>query len=431
MLFVFYLHFEEDLHFLFAVDKELNDELTYVCDLLVESTSPKTSSVGEDCTTQPSTDEETRLIVKAPAPRKKNKFRERQRNEIQTLRKHIQILKETLLDMRQRAKVGTSSKWERAAREEYFAKTKAMQENYNLRLEVKDLGAFIENMKRSIRKRPRSSLISDTQAEAWQTYKLPAQASLRVIAMHAIADRQLNRVQMAFIQSGLFDALNELKKVSTRVQPDNTILVETTFSRWIPVPWRIVSATAWDVANGTSSPPPPEGATETREWIDPWTLYRAFHRVENGQSVHNNCVWKYYNQADRDVIVWRSILDDALIPPMADAIVGNEWGWIVMERDEASGYCHMKALVQMLVSTNGNANSTIEEIQRDCTAAKREYYSASGISSDLKERLPFGLRAFFDRSKQVQVAMEAAVCGLIEINGFTMDPIALDFEISA
>ncbi|KAH9113707.1 hypothetical protein AeMF1_012146 [Aphanomyces euteiches] len=180
-------------------------------------------------------------------------------------------------------------------------------------------------------KHPRLKDSRDIHSEAWKACKLAAQASLRSVAIHTIADRQLGKLQMAFIQAGLLDSTEDRKVVTPKPQPDGTIIIESVFNRWFDAPWRAVASAAWSVCNGTKSLFLPDDATETSEWIDPWTVYRAFHRMEAGQSVHSNFVWKYYFENDRDVIVWRSVLDDALVPRNnSDGVIDNEWGCMIV-----------------------------------------------------------------------------------------------------
>ncbi|CAK4609504.1 unnamed protein product [Aphanomyces euteiches] len=68
----------------------------------------------------------------------------------------------------------------------------------------------------------------------------------------------------------------------------------------------------------------------TLEKVDPYTVYQSFRNLDRDDQVHANNVFKYYVEVNREVIVWRSVLEDALMPRMRDDVVQNKWGWLVL-----------------------------------------------------------------------------------------------------
>ncbi|KAG9407521.1 hypothetical protein AC1031_002235 [Aphanomyces cochlioides] len=65
--------------------------------------------------------------------------------------------------------------------------------------------------------------------------------------------------------------------------------------------------------------------TKTFEIVDLHTIYRAFRVIDRNVAAHVNTIYK--RCIDREVIVWRSVLDDVLVPCMADGNVIDKWGW--------------------------------------------------------------------------------------------------------
>ncbi|KAF0684278.1 Aste57867_23742 [Aphanomyces stellatus] len=419
-----------DLHFLFATDTQLQNELTYVCDLLND---PAASLLSTDTTGSPTSSSpaegETPPLAQPSAARpgsKVNKFRERQKREIESLRCEVETLKENILDVKREASLAkcgsASSSWERAAHEELYAKTKALAENARLRADVEQHATFIDDMTRVLRKRPRLSMHTDVASEEWQAYKLAAHASLRVAAIHAIADRQYTRLQPAFIRTGLFDRVEDHMSVAPQRQHDGTVLIEYVYHLTVDAPWRQIGAAVWNVCNGTDGLTLPPGATESTERIDACTAYRAFHRVHADASVHLNLAWKYYVEPTREVVVFRAVLDDALVPRMKDGVVGDEWGWIVVEPVD-EGQCRLRAIMQIVGvnETKDGAPTSIDDAVATCMAAVEKFSLREPAAAILEgnfpgvekkadyEDLPFALRTLFEWGKGFELGLREAI----------------------
>ncbi|CAK4081816.1 unnamed protein product [Aphanomyces euteiches] len=193
----------QDVHLLFATDDQLRDDLAYVCSLL-DSPERKPSPPSSSITRTSKSPEESKPTLS---------HQDRRKREILELRRQVDILKNQLLDAKQQATGKPDmSAWERAARDQMYAKSKSISENEQLRAQVEENATFIEDMTRVLRKRPRLSL--DVHSEEWKAYKLAAQTSLRTAAIHAIADRQYQQLQTAFIQAGVYDCPQDASDTS-------------------------------------------------------------------------------------------------------------------------------------------------------------------------------------------------------------------------
>ncbi|CAK4344052.1 unnamed protein product [Aphanomyces euteiches] len=217
------------------------------------------------------------------------------------------------------------SLWERAARDQLYAKSKALCENEQLRAHVEENATFIEEMTRALQKRPRLSL--NSHSEDWKAYKLAAQASLRTAAIHAIADRQYALLDTVFIKSGLFENSEEVIREELMNQTSGSVLFERVYHVPLAAPFRLIGAAVWGVFNGEHPMTLPEGAEESLEIIDPYTVYRAYRNVDKTAAAYANMIYKYYVEADREVCVWRSVLKDELMPHMTQGTVHDQWGW--------------------------------------------------------------------------------------------------------
>ncbi|KAF0709400.1 hypothetical protein As57867_005923, partial [Aphanomyces stellatus] len=307
-----------DLHFLFATDDQLHDELAYVCDLLsgsMDTTStvhpPMDKRIGEDgndtgtssSTTSSALLKRTRdepLVPSATATTQSGGTR--QQRQLRALRQQVALMKDQLIEARRNAgNPADMSAWERAARDQLYAKTKTLQENEELRAAVHDQATMIDNMTRLLRKKPR--LTMDIHSEAWRTYKLAAQASLRVAAIHAIADRQYSLQQTEFIKAGLYNRTDDVLRSDPMQGPDGKAMVERVYHVKLAAPFRRVGSASWTVFNGKYQSPLPDGGVESFEALDDRTIYRALTTTRGAVSAHSNFVFKYYVEPEREVFV--------------------------------------------------------------------------------------------------------------------------------
>ncbi|OQR81099.1 hypothetical protein THRCLA_23416, partial [Thraustotheca clavata] len=315
----------DELTALIAMDPELDSELAALCDILdgVDSNAVDT-------------------------PRSKgNKFQQRQRQEILSLRRRVQLLQAELDNLRSnppcRSIDVNAHVWAAAAKRELLARTQAMQENAHLRTEVTKNATFIETMaamcnKQSIEKvfLHLLTLVNIVQAQNtksdWQHYKLAAQKSLRVAAIHAIADRQYQLQQNAFIRANIFHRVSEeIIRTDIHIQPTNKVLIEFVLHQRFPAPMEIVANAFWSAMRGKNEVPVPPPASRSMETIDDDTIYQKYNTYVNGRNIYMNVIYKQYHEATRRVCVWRSVIEDALIPHMTIGACAVQWGWTVIE----------------------------------------------------------------------------------------------------
>ncbi|KAF0684273.1 Aste57867_23737 [Aphanomyces stellatus] len=139
-------------------------------------------------------------------------------------------------------------------------------------------------------------------------------------------------------------------------------MAERVYHVTLAAPFRRVGAAAWAVFNGEYQMPLPDGAGETFEALDGGAIYGALVVTRGTVSAHSNFVFKSYVEAERDVIVWRWVLDDALVPRMTQGKVQNEWGWLVVA-PIAETSCRLTLLVHLVPeSAFEGRESTLEDV---------------------------------------------------------------------
>ncbi|CAK4733348.1 unnamed protein product [Aphanomyces euteiches] len=162
-----------DLHFLFANDEKLHDQLVYMCDLLSDSGGDESPGRNDEEESPGRNDEEETTNESKPnaqSDKKKRRVRAkiphentsyaRQKREIDELRLQVDLLREDLQEARRNAvKDNISSEWEQIAREQFFEQNKAIQENEKLRTAVHQHATFIDDMTKILNKKPRLTVL--------------------------------------------------------------------------------------------------------------------------------------------------------------------------------------------------------------------------------------------------------------------------------
>ncbi|CAK4083709.1 unnamed protein product [Aphanomyces euteiches] len=112
--------------------------------------------------------------------------------------------------------------------------------------------------------------------------------------------------------------------------PDGKIIVEYAYHVKLRAPFLAIGAAVWKVLTNNLMKPCACDGVQTMHTIDPFTMYRTYSRPGNSSAaaLHANIVLKHFVEAEREVIVWRSIVDDELHPNMRDEYVHDETGWM-------------------------------------------------------------------------------------------------------
>ncbi|KAF0684264.1 Aste57867_23728 [Aphanomyces stellatus] len=332
-----------NLQFLIANDTELDEALHYVCTVLGK----------DDGDASATTSGEAGAVPRPKKTRPRTTFEIRQREEINQLRNQVDALKSKIHAAEAAGTIPAAMPfWERTAKVERMEMHKAQHENEQLREAVDQQATFIQQMQRVFRKKPRLTLVRDIESEEWQSYRLAAKASLRAAAIHAIADRQFHRMQNAFLRAGVLDCKESLYRSQLLSDAKGPSTFQLVSHITLAAPFEIVGAAIW---RWLSVEAPREASqdgvvdsfffVQEVERIDERTVYtRAGHMVHPWQA---NLIRKRYLQADRDIFITRSVLEDALIPHAAMEALENKSVWLQVARlPEDANRCQLTLLVE-------------------------------------------------------------------------------------
>ncbi|CAK4084245.1 unnamed protein product [Aphanomyces euteiches] len=333
----------QDLQLLFATDDQLQEELDNVCELLNEDAGtapgdspplPMSASTGnavkKDTTDECGEDARREKSAKETTTKRQRHYI-RQRDEIRSLRQQIEHLSALLSDKPRSAMTTYDMPlWERTAKEDLAEKNKSLEENQYLREAIYENATFIEQMQLVFHKKPRLTPHIDIHSEEWKFYKLAAQSSLREAAIHTIADRQYHRMQSAMVQAGVFGRDKPLFQVLVIPDADRPYVQEVLHAD-LNVPWHLLGAAAWNVFERGDPVDLPLNAVQGYTHIDPNTVYSTCMQERSGMTWHSNMVRKHYVERDRQVIVSRTVLEDAALPHMTKGAIEDRCIWLIVQ----------------------------------------------------------------------------------------------------
>ncbi|KDO26030.1 hypothetical protein SPRG_08683 [Saprolegnia parasitica CBS 223.65] len=333
------------LEFLIATDAELHKELSAMCDLLdtlhgsdsssSSATTAATSSLVEAALDDFASPAPTKRKAETDLVRAKNKFQFKQRQEILQLRTDVTALQARLHELKAKgdAALPPTTMWATIAKQELLTKTEALQENAHLRGEVDRQVTFVDAMLTLLRKRPLPQTdVHNSHMADWKQYKLAAAQHLRTAAIHAIADREYSRQQTAFLNAGLYPISGAIDyRAEARTEPNGSVTAKFIVRDTYDAPMDVVADAFWRVFTGEKVVPVAIGATHTIERIDNDTVYQKYHASVGGIPIHLNVIAKRIREPSRRLIVWRSVLEDALQPHLSVGVTGVQWGWTTVE----------------------------------------------------------------------------------------------------
>ncbi|KAG9407418.1 hypothetical protein AC1031_002145 [Aphanomyces cochlioides] len=181
------------------------------------------------------------------------------------------------------------SMWERTALSQCVQKNKALHENLQLHIAVRERSEYIERLQKIILKTPRSTALS-----AILTYNdttLPAAMDDRIAAIHRIADREYQRQETVFVQAGALGLPEGTYKVDVFPHANQQFIFRSTSCIPLAAPVETVARHFWAAMSEQTPIDLMEGETETWEQVDENTIYQHSHGgFIEGIMFHSNVI---------------------------------------------------------------------------------------------------------------------------------------------
>ncbi|KAH9067221.1 hypothetical protein Ae201684P_021385 [Aphanomyces euteiches] len=387
-----------DLPFLIVKDEELSEELAHVSAVLAsfndESTiAPQTQATDDITRGQSQCPLASKPTTDAP-PQRRKKFSTNYQAEICHLQTQVEQLKRQL-DEKSVADSVEKVSWKHIAWETFKTTSRSSM-----------------RCKRSF---TNDRIESDIQSEEWKEYKLAAKASLRVAAIHAIADRQYGRMDTAFINASLAGVSHNVFSLKTLRVATDKVIVQLINHATLAAPYHAVGTAVWQTSTSFLS---------TTEVVDSNTIYDQCVETKHGIPCHSNTISKLYPEARRDVIVWRTVHEDELAPHMIKG-VDDQWGWITVAQLDNPKHCRLTLLMQIMADASDAAppqlkvDATVDSITTalekfSCSLMPQRSLPTTEPLGELNRievtgALPPSLLACLERGRRMERLMRRAV----------------------
>ncbi|KAH9070034.1 hypothetical protein Ae201684P_002406 [Aphanomyces euteiches] len=226
-------------------------------------------------------------------------------------------------------------------------------------------------------------------------------ADLKVQLRQAKRQYVASMVPMS-VWEGLHDYTGQdFLRVHPLIRDDGKVVIEAVYHLTVPAPFHPVGKALWDVVNGTHGPDLPG-----EERMDDFTVYRTLRLANTTGEVHSNFVRKYFPEDDRDIVLWRSVLNDELIPQMDQGAVNDESGWVVVRAKDAHT-CYIQTVLHMVDSQGTCDRLGAAEILIDCWS-----------SLDTNTLLPRGqepqpMQTFMAIGRRIELAAKRAIDAVV------------------
>ncbi|CAK4585709.1 unnamed protein product [Aphanomyces euteiches] len=292
--------------------------------------------------------------------------------EVSQLEAEIQSLQELLAQTKRAAlSRDDTSMWEQVAGQQRVEKNKALEENEQLRLAVKERQEYIDRLEKLLFKTPRWNALPDLDVSQ-VSLVLPVEPHLRAAAMHRIADQQYKRLQTVLVQAGALDLCYDMCKGESMTLGNQQL-----------------------------------GFLASWEHVDDKTVYNRYWTYRDSTTCHSNTVHKLYEEVNRSVIVFASVSDAIVVRQPTDVTDEmNGWWQFQPHPDDPE-----KSFLTIVTHSNISClleHKEVDAAPNDVKMALKEIFSAR------KKRVedmppPSYLKYFIERKQRFRKSMEKAL----------------------
>ncbi|KAF0725067.1 hypothetical protein Ae201684_016465 [Aphanomyces euteiches] len=277
---------------------------------------------------------------------KKRKYVNRQKLELEYLREKVEALQKQMeiLGSMQTNQQQTGSEWKDLAAEQKMQTQMAFLENARLRAALQEELAFAETLAGIVRKKPKVLDLPTTKDLQWREFKLVDDPEDRAVAFSAIPDREYNKVINTLLQRDADTASKKTVKSTTVKYLDDGVvpgIVIESFNRltFPGVHFHILGFALWSFINGdigdvTAAPGMSSDTFEKLATLGDNIVYmKSRWRISESLFAESRLLIKRFVEEGRQIVVWRNIIDDSLIPLDPNALTFHGSGWAMVEHD--------------------------------------------------------------------------------------------------
>ncbi|OQR89377.1 hypothetical protein ACHHYP_06324 [Achlya hypogyna] len=293
----------------------------------------QSSPLSDHGTTSSETSSEPETIV-APQPKKINVSRKRQRDELEYLRTKVVDMEATLQSLQAAQALepkAPESTWRTMARQMRSEKEAAEAERAQLTRELSEQIEFGKMLQSLIKKRPKLAVLPHLPSDQWKLSRLVADPALRREAVSQIMQTQYEALPGALIESNLVDQEADCLRFAPYLAKhfDDQLITTATLCQTIDHDYNLVARMMWLLLTAGCSLEPSK--FHRLETFEEDTIYIANEGRWELLISQTRLLMKRYREANRVVIVMRTILEDELTPHDPAALVTNKSAWFILE----------------------------------------------------------------------------------------------------
>ncbi|ETV92406.1 hypothetical protein, variant 1 [Aphanomyces invadans] len=256
------------------------------------------------------------------APKRKRQ-RTSLKHELEYLREKQEALQAQLNELRATTVVRQpSSIWEMRAKTQIAAATRAMQENASLRTLLQEQLKTAQTLERVLKRSPKLELSPQFNREEWRSWRLDADPAARIQSMLAITDHMYDRLEGELIKSKVYDLHDRQSCMNVRTH-QNVLWFDFIQSTIMDVDHDAMRSATWALARqqlqmdgGPILSTTGTILADVPEFNMVYTRNESTMVFTSGSSCKSEGRWiaRMYTEPHRTVLVYRTILDDALEP---------------------------------------------------------------------------------------------------------------------
>ncbi|KAH9142879.1 hypothetical protein AeRB84_013075 [Aphanomyces euteiches] len=192
------------------------------------------------------------------------------------------------------------------------------------------------------KKRPKLTMLPTLESEQWRVFKLAKDPTLRYQAINEIYQQQCQLTDIAMIESGVLDKDNYYEIATPRFTKANgDLLLQAAYTFTLDFDFNNVSDFAWLLTHCGLEPKSSGKTYTTLEKFDSNSAYVCFQKSFISLPYQSNNLLKRYREANRDVILGRSILEDELYPFEDGKLIMNKSLWLVLDKVNDGKSCRV------------------------------------------------------------------------------------------
>ncbi|RHY39766.1 hypothetical protein DYB30_005532 [Aphanomyces astaci] len=319
-----------------------DDFMTSLTDSFPFGASQATTAPSTDATTVP--DGSSTVSDESDAPKRKRQ-RTSLKHELEYLREKQDVLQAQLNELRATTIVRPpSSIWETRAKVQMAAATRAMHENASLRTILQEQLKTAQTLERVLKKSPKLELSPQFNRDEWRSWRLGADPSTRVHSMLAITDHLYERLECELIKNNVYDLQDGQSSMNVRTH-QNVLWFDFMQSSLMHADLDAMRRATWALIRQQIQVPggpvlTTTGSVRTSMYLPDhnivYTHNESTVKLQGGTLCKSEGRWiaRMYSEPNRAVVVYRSILDDALEPHTPGRLRDNLMGWVVLQRCE-------------------------------------------------------------------------------------------------